>query len=279
MEVGATNGLLTFEIVCSEYVHAELLRHKRLSFNWMSHRAAGVKRFAEIGHDVPVDFYQQGTGMGTGDPLPLDVQEKALNIWNEAYICSLAYAEQLQALGVCKSQALRVINPTHNMRGVVTGTEDAWIKVLALRNHAAADPAMQTLARGIAHVIERLHHENGWIISERHTPYWTDDLADMGTDAYKVLIARIARVSYGQVRAREDDLALADRLLYNDPPHLSPAEHIAFASPAPILSAISSKEEDYYVKTLLIDGYSVGIGWDSYRALLEDDLEIPDNVN
>jgi hypothetical protein len=97
----------------------------------------------------------------------------------------------------------------------------------------------------------------------------------MGPDAFKVIIARIARVSYGEARARRDDLELANRLLSSSPPHLSPAEHVAWIAPYPNLlpSSVCSK---LYDKNVVGPDYSfLGWGWNSMRALLEAGREIP----
>lgn len=71
------------------------------------------------------------------------------------------------------------------MRGVVT-TEGAWGKVLALRDHPNADPAMQELALNITGALRAAEFR----ISPIHAPYWTEELNGTGPDAYNICLAR-----------------------------------------------------------------------------------------
>ena len=139
------NGLVTFEVIVPYFVWVEILTHKRLARNAMSHRAAGVKRFAALGFYQPI-FHGAGMGMNAAEALSDELQAAAQRVWETTGSVALTAVQELLDIGVCKSEALRLLPANHMVKGVLTGTEDAWAKVLELRNSPDADPAMQILA-------------------------------------------------------------------------------------------------------------------------------------
>ncbi len=257
------NGLVTFECVMPYYTWCEAVTHKRLARNAMSHRAAGVKRFAALGWYKP-QFHTAGAGMDASEVVSGAVQASAERIWETTCDVAISAAQELLDLGVCKSEALRMLPANHMIKGVLTGTEDAWIKVLELRDHSAADPSMQILAKQIVDAIATLNNNNSWQYGGYHIPY--GNIHDVTDETFLRAAACIARVSYGSTDGRDSDLALAERLKTSK--HLSPFEHIAKATAMRELpgthdsiprSALLTKNED-------VDR---GFGWVNYRSVLE----------
>lgn len=265
---GASNGLVTLIAWdCPEYLHAELLRHKRLVHNWQSHRTASYD--TEVEYYSPPTFLGRRKGMQAGEPLDERVAAEARMLWQQTARSAIDGSHALAELGVANEQCRRVLPACHTMNGVITATEDAWARVLELRNHPAADSAMQLLAIDIAQVIETAT----WEVSHWHRPFWTPDLE--GTvDWVYALAARIARVSWGQPKSNDKDVDLGRRLRNSKPPHWSPFEHLAQVEydadtifqnrwdvwNSPIkASALCSKPADI----------AMGFGWVNYRAKWE----------
>jgi thymidylate synthase ThyX len=269
---GSTNGLITLIIWnCPEYLHAELLRHKRLVFNWQSHRTASYD--TDVEYYMPPVFLGRRRGMQAGPELEEEVARQARILWRDAARAAIDGSHALAELGVANEQCRRVLPSCHTMNGVITGTEDAWAKVLELRNHAAADSAMQLLAKDIQHMIASAP----FTVGNWHRPFWTDELEGTPDWPY-ALAARIARVSWGEPKSNEKDVDLGKRLRNSTPPHWSPFEHLAEAAydgetvtenrwdawHSPIRpSALCSKPADI----------QMGLGWVNYRAKweMEDD--------
>ena len=259
----AHNGLVTFEVVMPYFAWCEIVTHKRLARNAMSHRAAGVKRFAALGFYKPT-FHGVGSGMDAADALSDELQAAAQHIWEETGTRTLQAIQELLDIGVCKSEALRLLPANHMVKGVLTGTEDAWIKVLELRDHPAADPAMQLLAKQIADSIHDIDSNGTWQYGGWHVPYAAP--SDVTTETCLQAAACIARVSYGSTESRDSDLALAERLKVSK--HLSPFEHIAKAT---AMRELPAAHDEIPRSALLSKNADVdrGFGWVNYRSVLE----------
>lgn len=275
---GSTNGLITLVVRgCPEYLHAELLRHKRLVFNWQSHRTASYDE--AVDYYTPPTFLGRRKGMQAGAELDEDVAKQARELWRDATRAAIDGSHALAELGVANEQCRRVLPACHTMNGVITGTEDAWAKVLELRDHPAADSAMQILARDIRAAIE----DASFVVSNWHRPFWTDDL-ETNHDWVFALAARIARVSWGEPKSNAKDTDLGKRLRHSVPPHWSPFEHVAEGAYDPMTvqedrwdawhspirpSALCSKPEDI----------QLGLGWVNYRAKWESNEEQSNDSN
>jgi thymidylate synthase ThyX len=275
---GSTNGLITLVVRdCPEYLHAELLRHKRLVFNWQSHRTASYDE--TVDYYTPPLFLGRRRGMQAGEPLTDSASRQAQMIWQQAARAGIDGSHVLAELGVANEQCRRVLPACHTMNGVITGTEDAWERVLELRDHPAADSAMQLLAIDIRRAID----EAQFVVSSWHRPFWTNDLEASPNWIY-ALAARIARVSWGEPMSNDKDVGLGQRLRASQPPHWSPFEHLAEgvydgdtvtqdrwdAWHSPIRpSALCSKPADI----------QMGLGWVNYRAKWENEEQTDDNSN
>lgn len=256
-DIDASNGLITFQVEVPLFVWTELLTHKRFARNASSARAQSTERYVGMGYYIPDTFYMKGDGMQSSDE-PIPYQDAAIDIWISAWNAAVNYARQLTQAGIAKEQANRLIPPIKIIRGVVTGTEDAWKCFLQLRNHVTADKAMQEFARIVQSAIDNTI----WSYSPFHVPFADKNEygeVDVDQEVVKVAAARIARVSYDRPKQGKNDIELADMLLKDK--HLSPFEHIAFAWPVTgiIASALNSKPEDQYGETV----------WLNYRSMIE----------
>ncbi len=251
-------ALITCKIEVPYYVWAELLTHKRFARNASSNRAMSVdKNLSSLGFYLPSTFFAQGTGMASGDSVDPEIQKEALKIWNDVWKYCSKKSQKLAKLGVTKEQSSRILPTFKMMRGLVTGTQDAWNKFFALRISPLADTAMQEFAQKVKTAID----EKKYQYSVLHLPYLTkEELANDEFNAEEILYVgagRIARLSYGNISTKNNDMTLGQRLKKDN--HLSPFEHSAGWVHNPWNSALCSKAED------MVENY----GWESARATFE----------
>jgi hypothetical protein len=113
-----------------------------------------------------------------------------------------------------KQVANRILEPFTHISVVVTGTYEQWQGFFALRCADDADPTIQALAETIRGVLERSRP----VTRTLHSPFHEDPVR---------AVAALARVSYdnfGKKSTREEDAALARRLIESK--HWSPFEHV-----------------------------------------------------
>lgn len=245
-------GLITIQCEVPLYVWTELLTHRLFARNASSARAMSTTRYAGMGHYTPDWFYAQGKGMASSDAL-VDHQWLLKLLWRANWNINLLFAKAFEKLGVCKEQRNRLIPPYKYARGIVTGTEGAWQSFLRIRNHYAADKAMQRFALMVKNEIRAID----WRYAKDHIPLLPYDAESQTVNEIKkIAAARIARVSYARDKGK-NDLELAESLLRDG--HMSPFEHIAEWVYNPTLCAFNVK---------VIDRDKL-LGWESYRCQLE----------
>lgn len=271
----ARNGLITIQVQVSRGIWTETLTHRLAARNASSRRAMSGNRIINThGAWMPGVFYGRVRGMGDDDtPLPPEAQEQAREIWEQAIVYIEHKIMELETLGVSKQYANRLLTDAHITNGVVTMTENGWHYFLGLRNHPDADRAMrELLAAPLQAMLENpeSHELNEmqdslagvqWEIGDYHLPFWPDDLPSGWSlhnfdEKRLIAVARIARVSYGEVRAATDDLVLARRLIASR--HASPFEHLAHCYEGAKPSALNCLPGDRYQ----------GKGWQTFRAEL-----------
>lgn len=266
-----SHGLATFVVEVPAYVWTELLTHKRLCRNAASGRAQSFKRHAAMGWYTPPVFYEQGEWMRAGEALPDDVQAELREFWTELHedvherIDAKLGALKARGYIWAKEQVNRLLPTTKMVRGVVTATEDAWEKFLALRDHPSADRAMQELARQIRAELER----DPWWKADYHIPFDDNPATPRSHEEYveraMLSAARLARVSNGKPGpGQRPDEELAADLRENR--HYSPFEHSARWVDYPLASALAAKPEDFYASD---DGVW---GWQNMRSEIEAGL-------
>jgi hypothetical protein len=134
-------------------------------------------------------------------------------------------------LGLHKQISNRILEPWMHIEVIMTATDFA--NFYALRDHPAAQPEMQALARAMlaAHTASIPVRLNAL---EWHIPFMreSDKHLDIATKL-KVSAARCARISYlkhdGTTSTLEEDLATYGKLMGGTPKHASPTEHQAQA--------------------------------------------------
>jgi thymidylate synthase ThyX len=123
----------------------------------------------------------------------------------------------------------RILEPFAHINVVVTATD--WNNFFDLRDHEDAEPHVRMLAQAMRAAMDGSKPRSLWH-GERHLPYAEDGSLHI-SEALRVSAARCARVSYlthdQRMPSVEEDLALADRLMKQEPMHASPLEHQAHA--------------------------------------------------
>jgi hypothetical protein len=238
------------------------------SRNFQSSRACPVeKMIANVIEDnvYPLHWGRKQKGMVADLEIDEADQLEAIAIWDEAREAMIGYVRQLLEIDVHKQVANRLLEPFMAITGIVTATD--YSNFFNQRCHPSAQPEIRALADAMKLAYEAsvpaTLQSGQW-----HIPYV--DISDRGDwyrqylngsykteedilNKIKVATGCCARVSYLNHDGKRDikaDIALHDRLLEAQPPHLSPFEHCAIAKP---------------------DGgkYANFVGWQSYRNQLE----------
>lgn len=231
--------LTTMEATYPRFIHAEALRHRMFSRSVASSRAIPTERIIEqVTNDpfVPVTFNERVKGMGVGTVLEGTAALTSRKAWLYAKDKAVQAAHILVDQNNDKSRVNRLLEPFMWLTEIITATE--WDNFFGLRDHEAAQPEFQTLARQIREVYE----DGAGKEAELHEGEWHMPLTELGDefieasetgnwDTFKRISAsRVARVSYVRHQdeeTHEETLKRATRLIDAIPPHLSPAEHVA----------------------------------------------------
>lgn len=223
--------ITTLELRFPRIILPEFNTHRIFSRSASSSRAVPIERMMDdIRADpfVPLFWGSNKPGMQAGDEIDNKISAKA--IWLAAMESALFTANRLNDLGLHKQTVNRILEPFSHISVLVTSTD--FRHFLELRDHPAAEPHIQLLARNMKVALESsepvLKTTGRW-----HTPYVSnDEIEGLGIDnAIKCSVARCARVSYlnhdGSNPDVSRDLNLYERLVSMQPPHASPLEHIA----------------------------------------------------
>lgn len=226
---GGPARLTTLVVNMPRFVLAEFNTHRMLSRNSASSRAIPVsKRIEMIEADpfVPLSFGKNRKGMQSTEDLEGDDAEVAREAWLAACRDALRHARTLEAAGVHKQFANRVLEPFAFHTVIVTATE--WENYFALRISEYAQPEIRRVSEAMKVAMDRSTPQKTW----HHLPLVTPEEGQKAGHLVlmKLSSARCARVSYLTHDGKADvdaDLALADRLLSAG--HMSPFEHAAQA--------------------------------------------------
>lgn len=226
------NRLTTVVATYPRCIHAEVLTHRVFSRNAASSRAIPASRMIEAVESnpyIPETWGGNKPGMVAGEPVSEGTAACALREWKRAIRDAARAAKALEALVIHKQWINRLLEPFAWITTVITGNQ--WDGFFALRDHPAAMPEMQRLARmlreAIAGSTPKVVPHGQW-----HIPFLDpEESADWSTERCRQVAAgRLARVSYlthdGR-RCPDDDVKLAERLASERPIHASPFEHIA----------------------------------------------------
>lgn len=143
--------LTTFECEYPRIIHAELLTHSMLVRNSASSRAIPAAKMAEQLTARPVRFGKNVSGMqDAGEHTELlransGESFTAEEAWNESREAAALWAGRFAEAGYHKQVFNRLTETFQMMKTVITATE--WNNFFWLRNHGAADPTFEELAR------------------------------------------------------------------------------------------------------------------------------------
>lgn len=233
--VESNRRLTTLELIYPRFIHSEFMTHRQFSRNASSSRAIPVKKMIQRVREnpaMPVSWGMNQPGMQAGSDLPSPVATEAQWLWLKAAQNAVEVAEKMAALNPAPHKQIinRILEPFMHMTTLVTATE--WPNFFWLRNHSAADPTFEALAREVYRAIWESYPvvlANGtW-----HLPYIPEELRNSTytlNDLRDISAARCARVSYlnhdGTAANPENDLRLARETLRGDGRiHASPFEH------------------------------------------------------
>lgn len=230
-------------------IHAEFMTHRVFSRNAASSRAIPVEKLIKDVEENPfIPVYwganQKGMQAGAEIDVPLylegashfDMVDRRYDpitreeAWLYARDKAVATARAFAKAGYHKQIVNRLLEPFAHITVLVSGTE--WDNFLELRDHPAAEPHIQILAREIRRCLEREDDIQDLEPGEWHLPFAADEEMTVD-DRIKMSVARCASTSYKTVDGFDMTLdravGLHDRLVGSTPVHASPAEHVAQA--------------------------------------------------
>lgn len=235
--------MTTMEIEYPRFILAELNTHRMLSKNSASSRAIPARKLREHIKQhpaVPVHWGQNQPGMKARTQI-MEVP-RALNLWHTALDSAIYYHQSLEATGLHKQVANRIVEPWMTMKTVISGTE--WANFWHLRNHEDAQPEIHELAAKMHAAYEASQPKRlepgewhvPYVISYRDSGgilrYRVDDREVDWYTAVKVSASCCAQVSYRTTDTSiEKALRIYDQLIESEPAHASPVEHQATPIP------------------------------------------------
>ena len=249
----AVNGkeIITFELEFPRLILAEFNTHNALSKNASSSRAIPVAKMLEQVRNspaMPVRFGKKNRGMqdaGGHDGLVgvynhvYQGECTAEDAWAYAAQSAAMFAEAFDKAGYAKQICNRLIEPFQMMKVVMTATE--LNNFIWLRDHSAADPTIQPLAKAIKQAKE----DSAPVVlkpGDWHVPYFNGahgsgcwvECADTDSleDALAISASCCAQVSF---RSLDDTIEKARGVVEKlnlggkdgEPVHASPLEHQA----------------------------------------------------
>lgn len=174
----------------------------------------------------PAEWGLNRSGMQATEVLNPEQIERAEWLWKRAACYAIDFAEEMAKLNVHKQCVNRILQPYMWMTTVITSTQ--WDHFFSLRDHPAADPTFQKIARMIREAREASVPKNV-AGGEWHLPYVTDNERGLPISVQqKLSAARCARVSFlkpGESHANEYEVAIK----MAESGHWSPFEHQAAA--------------------------------------------------
>lgn len=270
--VGAPD-LITLQLAYPRFIHSEFMTHRLFSRNAASSRAIPVAKMIEqvrTNPAMPVHWGKNQPGMQAHEELQDTVE--ARQSWQRAARQAADLAEHMNAIGLHKQVANRILEPFQIMHVIVTATE--WDNFFALRDHEDAEPNIRMLAQQMRAAIIMSNPRKVWsgshLSDNWHLPYVTaEERAQCPEEPYylaKLSAARCARVSYltheGKKPDPQKDLDLYERLVGSEPLHASPIEHQAYPDRKPLGS-----NDWFHAKQ-----HGNFVGWVQLRKTVEEQM-------
>ncbi len=219
--------IITYELEYPRMIHSELMTHRIFSKNSASSRAIPIMTMIKAiwnNPAEPVHWGKNQAGMSAKEELTGWRKTLTQKTWRAASKVVCGFAFILSKIGAHKQIANRITEPFSHIKIVLTGTSfDNWF---ALRDHEAAQPEIQVLARLMKEAKDQ-SIPNYLAREEWHLPYVTDRSLQI-EDALKLSASLCAQTSY---RKADDSLEKAKsifgKLIDSYPVHFSPTEHQA----------------------------------------------------
>ena len=269
--------LTTLVLEYPRLAHADFMTHRALSKNAGGSRAIPIQKVIENVQNNTV--YPIWTKNQKGMQGELITDEKLIQeLNNDVYFMRDWIIHEVNSLalkGVHKQNANRYLEPFMHIKLLCTGTD--WENFFNLRCHPDAQPEIQSLAQNIRQAMKESkpqHLEPG----EWHIPfedYMPDGLTE--EEKIKVAVARAARVSYNNFETNSidpvKDIELYEKLIVQEPAHMSPTEHQARVPTEQELEHFSSRYLTHevgkftYHKGKYISNLS---GWIQLRKIIEN---------
>lgn len=231
--------LTTLTAKYPRFIHAEMLTHRVFSRNTSSSRAIPMAKLRQQVIDdpvMPIHWGRNQPGMQASEEIGQIERHEANRLWRVACAQAIATHRKMEALGLHKQVANRVLEPFLWTTCLISST--TWGNFLTLRRDKDAQPEMQKIATMIGDALEASKPVERTL----HLPYWTDEDEEYTQQniegwAWKrarkgISAARCARVSYLNHEGDRDidrDLDLAGKLVSSR--HWSALEHPATAQP------------------------------------------------
>ncbi len=224
----ATTMLWTFPRI----ILPECLTHRTHSRNTASSRAIpALKAIERVEKDpfIPIHFGKNQKGMQAGEEITGEDRDECVNIWLTAMQDAVDHAKDLHDKGVHKQIVNRIIEPYSWTTMILTACGSGWRNLFALRCHPAAEPHFQKIAF-MAREVYNASTPRELAVWEWHLPLvgFPGDEELSSADRLMVSVGRCARVSYLTHDGRrdpEEDIRLHDRLMNENPKHMSAFEH------------------------------------------------------
>jgi len=266
------NRLTTYELVYSRIIHSEFMTHRLFSRNASSSRAIPTEKFIDYLTAKPIYFGINKAGMSAEAELTDKEKEDFLSDWFKLRNYTVETVKNWKDKYNLHKQIInRVLEPWFMMKTIVTATN--YDNFFWLRSHKDAQPEIKLLSdlmlQEYNNSVPKLINEREW-----HLPYINNnvnfnDFEELNT-AIQISVSCCAQISY-----RNTDMTLEkaqkifQKLIYNEPIHASPTEHVA----TPLSEyEINAREE---LATLYNDP---GIeycgnfkGWRQYRKTLKNE--------
>jgi thymidylate synthase ThyX len=257
--------ITTMQLTYPRFIHAEFMTHRMFSRNASSSRAIPVAKMIDqvrTNPAMPIHWGKNQPGMQANEQLCERDLNRAKNMWMDAAQQAADIAEQMNALGLHKQVANRILEPFQHIHVVVTATE--FDNFFELRCHKDAQPEIQALAVEMSDCMMG-STPNDLSVGEWHLPYvnsYERENFDIVT-LRKMSAARCARVSYlthdGNHPDIVKDLQLYDQLITSKPMHASPIEHQATPMPL-VFNPNQNRQSGNFV------------GWVQFRKLIEKEF-------
>ena len=222
--------LITMECTFHRFILPEVNTYRMWSRNAASSRAIPLKRRireVRVNPATPVHWGKNQRGMVAESVLEANDVDAARYQWVKAANHAADVAEEFDNLNLHKQVAARILEPFLWHTSVISATD--FSNCFAQRIHPDAQPEFQQLALKMKEAVDNStpipKNYDQW-----HLPYVTgaEEILNLDTKK-KISVARVARSSYlNQDKTDIDaDIALYERLISADPPHLSPFEMVA----------------------------------------------------